>query len=840
MLMILMLTLSMALQGLGTASFAETEDLLAPIEPQTPFDPQIPIDSQTPIDPQIPIDPQTPIDLGNPSGPLALNEEEPKVPQVIPAGTLGSFQEVDIYPDGLIGSPQPSLDSSAFGPSFDGFRSMGIASVVVPTYPDTITVNKTASPTVGCRTYEVSLEINGTPPANPADVVIVIDTSGSMQGSTLNNAKQAAVNFTNQLLSNPIHRIALVTYDFQGYSNWSGNYTTDSRLVLNYTSDISSVINAINALNANGGTNTQAGFQRAQETVNDSGRAGVRQFIILMTDGVPTVSNGNEYGPDDPTAANVHTNAAVAAGVAAQGSAGVYTVGFLGNVPSGTQPIARAVLNGSQNKGYYETMNAADLTGIYTAIASEINNSATNAMVTDTISEEFNFITGSEVTTPSATVLYDEATRTLTWSPGTIGTQAKLVYKIQAKPEIAGDAYYETNDQAVLNYTDVNGSTAAPKAFPIPTVYVPFKLALEIGPDRTILLGESTSIGDVASVSGGYGPYTYLWTNNKDSGWSSTDLKPLVSPSEDTLYTLEVTDMYGCKRIDSLTVFVGDVKIVKTIGSSDGPAHGGMTFGMYPIFEEVQPTAIGPVYATTNDDGIALFKGLHSGWTYRLFEVQNGYMNNIDPENEYLFNGETGIVITVINTLNRPGIDIQKSVSNGQVLTGTTVTYTFVVTNTGNTPLTNVKVSDATIGWETVFAKLEVGESKTFTAPYTINSWTGGQFVNTVTVTADDPQEKQISDLATAVVSQLVPSTPPDTPVTPGGDRDRADPPNTSIPAEPTPLSAPVIIPAPVVLPEEIIPLGVPVLPKTGELPMELFYGLGGMVTALGVYLKRR
>ncbi len=49
----------------------------------------------------------------------------------------------------------------------------------------------------------------------------------------------------------------------------------------------------------------------------------------------------------------------------------------------------------------------------------------------------------------------------------------------------------------------------------------------------------------------------------------------------------------------------------------------------------------------------------------------------------------------------------------------------------------------------------------------------------------------------------------------------------------------PVPEPAPVMI-EEIVPLGVAVLPKTGELPVELFYGLGSVLTALGACLKRK
>lgn len=64
---------------------------------------------------------------------------------------------------------------------------------------------------------------------------------------------------------------------------------------------------------------------------------------------------------------------------------------------------------------------------------------------------------------------------------------------------------------------------------------------------------------------------------------------------------------------------------------------------------------------------------------------------------------------------------------------------------------------------------------------------------------------------------------------------------------EATPLAAPVLpavvpeaVPAPVEIVAEVAPQGVAVLPKTGELPASMFYGLGGLLTAMGAFLKRK
>ena len=59
-----------------------------------------------------------------------------------------------------------------------------------PAGADTIEVSKTAQRTQGCRAYEITLGITGEPPSGPpkVDVILVIDTSGSMANGTPRSA----------------------------------------------------------------------------------------------------------------------------------------------------------------------------------------------------------------------------------------------------------------------------------------------------------------------------------------------------------------------------------------------------------------------------------------------------------------------------------------------------------------------------------------------------------------------------------------------------------------------------------------------------------------------------
>ncbi len=345
---------------------------------------------------------------------------------------------------------------------------------------------------------------------------------------------------------------------------------------------------------------------------------------------------------------------------------------------------------------------------------------------------------------------------------------------------------------------------------------------------------ETTSSGGYAVFEGLIVGQTYRLTEDVPDGYRTS------LPEAGLLVTIDANG--ETVRVIN-TLIPNNLTVIKTIGSLEGPAHQGVEFRMFEVTTPsyVNGPIVGmpaPLMKTTDGLGVALFEGLRVGGTYRLVEiVPFGYSTNLNPDATYYIDGITGVVVRVVNTLNKPAIDIEKSVSSTVVTSGTTVTYTFIVTNIGNTPLMNIEVKDDTIGWSTTIDSMAAGASQKFTQDYTINSWnSGSQFINTVTVTGYDPQQVKVEDTDTATVNQRIITTTTTTTTT--VTRDRADPPVTPIPPEPVPLAAPVV--APVILPEEIIPLGVPVLPKTGELPLELFYGLGGILTALGVFLKRK
>ncbi len=80
---------------------------------------------------------------------------------------------------------------------------------------------------------------------------------------------------------------------------------------------------------------------------------------------------------------------------------------------------------------------------------------------------------------------------------------------------------------------------------------------------------------------------------------------------------------------------------------------------------------------------------------------------------------------------------IEKTADKTEVTVGDTVTYTIVVTNTGNKALTNVDVKDNMIGLDTVIDQLAVHESKTLTGEYVVTADDIGELENIATATVE-------------------------------------------------------------------------------------------------------
>lgn len=149
---------------------------------------------------------------------------------------------------------------------------------------------------VTAKNGEVDSQIKQT-----TDIVLVIDNSGSMDDNNkLKNAKNAAKQFVNQLLTadnKGYVNIALVKYStsahegreikektFLGFP--TGDFYEADKL--GFTNNSSKLNDAIDYMYADGGTNIQAGLYLANQLL--TGRNAENKIIVLLSDGEPTYS----------------------------------------------------------------------------------------------------------------------------------------------------------------------------------------------------------------------------------------------------------------------------------------------------------------------------------------------------------------------------------------------------------------------------------------------------------------------------------------------------------------------------------------------------------------------
>jgi uncharacterized repeat protein (TIGR01451 family) len=117
-----------------------------------------------------------------------------------------------------------------------------------------------------------------------------------------------------------------------------------------------------------------------------------------------------------------------------------------------------------------------------------------------------------------------------------------------------------------------------------------------------------------------------------------------------------------------------------------------------------------------------------------------------------------------------PALQLIKTASVSSISTpGTVITYSFKVTNSGNTTLNRVSVTDAMTGLSAVSCPattLAPGVSTTCTATYTVTAAdiANGKLSNTATATAADPSGAAVRSSAAIVTIAAIPNTPPPTP----------------------------------------------------------------------------
>lgn len=221
--------------------------------------------------------------------------------------------------------------------------------------------------TSGNRTEEdVPVSLGGNMLSRPRYSVLALDASGSMYGTPAAKQKEAAIEFCKALLdNNDKDYIAIVTFSS------SATKTCD------FTNDIDLLTTYINKTNANGGTNTYAALDMADELLTSVSDSSAVKNIILCSDGLPSVGETTTDGPytysdyDEYKYANSVYNLAADL----KQDYGIYTLGFFHNLSGSELAFGQRFMNDIQNEGYFEVTDVNELEDTFVEIAGDIDGS---------------------------------------------------------------------------------------------------------------------------------------------------------------------------------------------------------------------------------------------------------------------------------------------------------------------------------------------------------------------------------------------------------------------------------------------------------------------------------
>lgn len=177
------------------------------------------------------------------------------------------------------------------------------------------------------------------------DIVLVLDVSGSMSGTPLEETKKAATKFISTILKEDAS-IGIVVYD------------DNAEVLSDFSMDEEKLTGIVSGITDRGSTNIDDGLTKANELLQYSNAE--KKIIVLMSDGMP---NCGREGDD---------LIAFADSIKDTGTY-IYTLGFFESV-GGSKSSAQLLMEGIASDGcHYEVADADDLVFFFGDIADQIN-----------------------------------------------------------------------------------------------------------------------------------------------------------------------------------------------------------------------------------------------------------------------------------------------------------------------------------------------------------------------------------------------------------------------------------------------------------------------------------
>lgn len=313
-----------------------------------------------------------------------------------------------------------------------------------------ISFNKIAEPSsMACGgTAKVSISLSAAPDilSNPADIVLLLDCSGSMAGTPLEQLKIAANKFIDILdeATDSDQNGELGGGTRIGIVSFARTATQETALI----TSVADLKAAVAGLTISGGTNHRAAFEKGVELL-DFGNTS-QKILIMFTDGEST--SGGSAVPV--------TDAAKAQGAI------IYCIGLKG-IYGFDEEALRSWASTPTSSFVSVAPDEAALETLFENLAANITKAgATNLSMTEIVTDDFRI---TQILPPDKGTVQPLGERSLRWNIETLGATeiegASLEFEIQHTGTMTGSL--EVNES--LLYSDNEGNTIV---FPSPRIDV--------------------------------------------------------------------------------------------------------------------------------------------------------------------------------------------------------------------------------------------------------------------------------------------------------------------------------------------------------------------------------
>lgn len=359
--------------------------------------------------------------------------------------------------------------------------------------PGDVTASKTAAYNKKTGEVTITMTVQGESvtqsTASKADVVLVVDNSGSMKEVKLCNTpkeeferhtlyykcpqcgKKYTLLYSEDFCTNPIgdtpridtakevgkvfatnilsedNQNKMAVIGFAGDTNWLGQKKDAIKVKQDLTNNVNAVTGALDEMNADGGTDYTSALQEAYNMLAGRGETDRPGYVIFISDGAPG-EQGESIG--DP-----EWDGSEQAEKIKDAKYQLYSIGI--ELDDKADSHLKSLASDNHYQNVTGTNYASELEELLKEWAEEINTvpAGTDAVMTDTINTEaFEYVDGS-AEAETGTISVDNGV--VTWNIGDIPAE-KSTATFKVKPIVTPeqDTEYKTNTNVTLTYKDSN------------------------------------------------------------------------------------------------------------------------------------------------------------------------------------------------------------------------------------------------------------------------------------------------------------------------------------------------------------------------------------------------